>query len=108
MMNKKQLNNYIKLEEYESLKDLFVNFWGVDNKRIKKVLNKTPKAFIKYILKHYEIKATWQVEVIGTDGSVFVASRETEEEAKDLFNKWVAICENAKVELKQVEYLKLK
>lgn len=107
MMNKKQLNNYIKLEEYESLKDLFINFWGVDNKRIKKVLNKTPKAFIKYILKHYEIKATWQVIITDAE-SEFIASRETEEEAKKLFNKWVAICENAKVELKQIEYLKLK
>lgn len=106
-MNKKQLKNYIKFEEYESLKDLFIKFWGVDNKRIKKVLNKTPKQFIKYVLKRYEIRETWQVEVIGTDDSVFVASRETEERAKELYNKWLA-CDNVKVELKKVEYLKLK
>ena len=106
-MNKKQLKNYIKFEEYESLKDLFIKFWGVDNKRIRKVLNKTPKQFIKYVLKHYELKTSYQVVIIDTE-SEFIASRDTEEEAQALYNKWLAICENAKVELKQVEYLKLK
>lgn len=105
---KKTEKNKITLKQYENVKDLFVKFWGVDNKRIRKILNKTPKQFIKYILKHYEIKAIWQVEIIGTDKSIFVASRETEEEAKALYNKWLATCENVKVEYKQVEYLKLK
>lgn len=107
-MNKKQLKNYVKLEQYESLKDLFVNFWGVDNKRIKKVLNKTPKKFVKYVLKRFEIRESWKIEVVGIDGSVFMARRETEEQAKTLYNKYIVICKNAKIELKQVKYLKLK
>ena len=104
---KKTEKNKITLEQYENVKNLFIKFWGVDNKRISKILNKTPKAFIKYINKYYDLKATWQVEIIGTDNSVFMASRETEEQAKALYNKWLT-CDNAKIEYRQVEYLKLK
>lgn len=99
--------NQITLQQYENVKNLFIKFWGVDNKRISKILNKTPKAFIKYINRYYELKTSYQVIIIDTE-SEFIATRDTEEQAKELYNKWLAICGNAKVEFKQVEYLKLK
>lgn len=98
--------NQITLKQYENVKNLFIKFWGVDNKRISKILNKTPKAFIKYINKHYELKTSYQVIITDTE-SEFIATRETEERAKELYNKWLA-CDNVKVECKKVEYLKLK
>ena len=104
---KKTEKNKITLQQYENVKNLFIEFWGVDNKRMSKILNKTPKAFIKYINKHYDLKTTWQIVILGTDESIFVATRKTEEEAKALYNKWLAY-ENVKIEYKKVECLKLK
>ena len=98
--------NQITLKQYEKVKDLFIKFWGVDNKRMSKILNKTPKAFIKYINKHYELKISHQVIIMDTE-SEFIASRETEERARELLNKWLAYG-SVKAEYKKVEYLKLK
>lgn len=98
--------NQITLQQYENVKNLFIKFWGVDSKRISKILNKTPKAFIKYINKHYELKTSYQVIIVDTE-SEFIATRDTEEQAKELYNKWLA-CGSVKAEYKKVEYLKLK
>ena len=74
--------NQITLQQYENVKNLFIKFWGVDSKRISKILNKTPKAFIKYINKHYELKTSYQVIIVDTE-SEFIATRDTEEQAKN-------------------------
>lgn len=103
---KKTEKNKITLKQYENVKNLFVKFWGVDNKRMSKILNKTPKAFIKYINKYYDLKTSYQVIIVDNE-SEFIASRESEEQAKELLNKWLA-CDNVKAEYKQIEYLKLK
>ena len=103
---KKTEKNKITLKQYENVKNLFVKFWGVDNKRMSKILNKTPKTFIKYINKYYDLKTSYQVIIIDNE-SEFIASRDSEEQAKELLNKWLA-CDNVKAEYKQVEYLKLK
>ena len=74
------------LEQYEELKALYIKYIGI-NEKLKKVVNKKPKAFIKYIKKHYKIIPVYMVEVI-EPCSVFQVVKKDKQQATALLEKF--------------------
>lgn len=95
------------LANYEELRALYIAYIGT-NKRLKKVLNKSPKQLIKYINKNFIIKENFRVIVLGLeDGSEFWTTKETKERAEETKAKFET-CENVKVKIEKHKYLLLK
>ena len=95
------------LANYEELKALYIKYIGT-NKRLKKVLNKSPKQFIKYINNHFIIKENFKVVVLGLeDGSEFWTVKETKERAEETKAKFET-CEKVSVKIELNKYLLLK
>lgn len=97
------------LEKYEELKGLYIKYIA-SNKRLAKVLNKSPKKFIKYVNNNFAVCENWACVVEDLEElSTFISVKETKEECEKLANKFRAIEKNTlivKVELNK--YLKLK
>ena len=75
---------------------------------LKKVLNKSPKQFIKYINKHFIIKENFKVVVLGLeDGSEFWTVKETKQRAEETKAKFET-CEKVSVKIVLNKYLLLK
>ena len=95
------------LANYEELKGLYIAYIGT-SKRLKKVLNKSPKQFINYINKHFIIKENFKVVVLGLeDGSEFWTVKETKERAEETKAKFET-CEKVSVKIVLNKYLLLK
>ena len=95
------------LANYEELKALYIKYIGT-SKRLKKVLNKSPKQFIKYINNHFIIKENFKVVVLGLeDGSEFWTVKETKERAEETKAKFET-CEKVNVKIVLNKYLLLK
>lgn len=95
------------LANYEELKALYIKYIGT-SKRLKKVLNKSPKQFIKYINNHFIIKENFKVVVLGLeDGSEFWTVKETKERAEETKAKFET-CEKVSVKIVLNKYLLLK
>lgn len=95
------------LANYEELRALYISYIGT-NKRLKKVLNKSPKKFIKYINKNFIIRENFRVVVLGLeDGSEFWTTKETKQQAEETKAKFET-CENVKVKIENHKYLLLK
>lgn len=98
-----------EIEKYEELKDLYMAYVGTE-KRLNKVLNKSPKQFIKYMNKHFIVCENWACIVEDTEEQgIFISTKDTKEEAEKLANSFTAI--NKKTLIVSVElrkYLKLK
>lgn len=104
------MNNQIEtLEQYEELKALYMQYIAT-NKRLAKVLNKSPKKFIKYINKNFVVCERWACVVEDLEeASLFLCAKETKEEAEKLANKFRVIQNNKLiVSVKLNKYLKLK
>lgn len=95
------------LNNYEELKSLYIKYIA-SNRRLKKVLNKSPKKFIKYINKNFVICESWACVVL-EGSSVFISTKETKEEAEALAEKFENINnDNLIVNVEIKKYLKLK
>jgi hypothetical protein len=95
------------LANYEELKGLYIKYIGT-SKRLKKVLNKSPKQFINYINKHFIIKENFKVVVLGLeDGSEFWTVKETKQRAEETKAKFET-CEKVSVKIELNKYLLLK
>ena len=104
-----ELKNINILNQYEELKALYIKYIA-SNKRLAKVLNKSPKKFIKYVNNNFVVCENWACIVEDLEEqSVFISTKETKEKCEKLANKFRAIEKNTlivKVELNK--YLKLK
>ena len=95
------------LANYEELKALYIKYIGT-SKRLKKVLNNSPKQFIKYINNHFIIKENFKVVVLGLeDGSEFWTVKETKQRAEETKAKFET-CEKVSVKIELNKYLLLK
>lgn len=104
------MNNQIEtLKKYEELKSLFMAFVG-SKRKMKKVLNKSPKDFIRYVENNFIVCERWPCIVEDLEKqSTFMSVKETKEQAEKLADKFRAIEKNTliiRVELNK--YLKLK
>ena len=104
------MNNQIEtLKKYEELKTLFMAFVG-SKRKMRKVLNKSPKDFIRYVESNFIVCERWACVVEDLEEqSTFLSAKETKEQAEKLADKFRAIEKNTliiKVELNK--YLKLK
>lgn len=104
-----ELKNINILNQYEELKKLYINYIA-SNKRLAKVLNKSPKKFIKYINKNFVICERWACVIEDLeDQSIFISAKETKEQAEKLANSFKALNKNTLiVGVKLNKYLKLK
>lgn len=103
------INKIETLEQYEELKALYMQYISTD-RRLKKVLNKSPKKFIKYMNKNFVICERWACVVEDLeDQSIFISAKETKEEVEKLANSFKALNKNTLiVSVKLNKYLKLK
>lgn len=103
------INKIETLEQYEELKALYMQYISTD-RRLKKVLNKSPKKFIKYINKNFVICERWACVIEDLeDQSIFISAKETKEQAEKLANSFKALNKNTLiVSVKLNKYLKLK
>ena len=97
------------LEQYEELKALYMQYIATD-RRLKKVLNKSPKKFIKYMNKNFVVCERWACVVEDLEEqSTFISAKETKEQAEKLANSFRAINKTTLiVSVKLNKYLKLK
>ena len=104
-----ELKNIEILNQYEELKGLYISYIA-SNKRLAKVLNKSPKKFIKYINKNFVICEHWACMVEDLEEqSTFISTKETKEQAEKLANSFRVINKNTLiVSVKLNKYLKLK
>lgn len=104
-----ELKNINILNQYEELKALYMQYIA-SNKRLAKVLNKSPKNFIKYINKNFVVCERWACIVEDLEEtSLFLSAKETKEECEKLANKFRAIEKNTLiVSVKLNKYLRLK
>ena len=104
------MNNQLEtLKKYEELKALFMAFVG-SKRKMKKVLNKSPKEFIRYVENNFIVCERWACVVEDLEEqSTFISAKETKEQAEKLADKFRVLEKNAliiKVEINK--YLKLK
>lgn len=102
------MNKYeIKLMSYEELKQLYINFWGRDNKKMSKLLTTTPNKFVKYVNKHYDIVTRWQVVILEPQGETFILQKDTEQECLEVVKQWNEISD-IQPQVRLIKFLKLK
>jgi putative heme iron utilization protein len=102
------MNKYeIKLMTYEEIKNLYINFWGSDNKKMSKLLTTTPNKFVKYVNKHYDIVTRWQVVILEPQGETFILQKDTEQECLEVIKKWNEISD-IEPQVRFIKFLKLK